>query len=104
LTSDFRLQTLTFKVRVFYLQALTSQAHVPSRHGRGDRAAVSRRHGAGADGDAKTAANRGAALRAVYIPNGAIMDRWIPEKVGCSSSLPILKPLERFKESVVVTT
>jgi hypothetical protein len=54
---------------------------------------------------AKTAANPAPRFGAVYIPNGAIMDRWIPEKVGAGFEFtPILKPLERFKESVVVVT
>src|SRR5436190_5411186 len=54
---------------------------------------------------AKTAANPAPRFGAVYIPNGAIMDRWIPEKVGTGFEFtPILKPLETFKESVVVVT
>src|SRR5436190_23981668 len=54
---------------------------------------------------ARTAANPAPRFGAVYIPNGAIMDRWIPEKVGAGFEFtPILKPLERFKESVVVVT
>ena len=54
---------------------------------------------------AKTAANPAPRFGAVYIPNGAIMDQWIPEKVGAGFEFtPILKPLEPFRESVVVVT
>jgi len=42
---------------------------------------------------------------AIYVPNGAIMEQWIPEVVGAGFDFkPILKPLEPFKESVVVVT
>ena len=42
---------------------------------------------------------------AIYVPNGAIMEQWIPEAVGAGFEFtPILKPLEPFKESVVVVT
>src|SRR5262245_17309003 len=41
----------------------------------------------------------------IYIPNGAIMEQWIPERVGAGFEFkPILKPLEPFKEQVVVVT
>ena len=54
---------------------------------------------------AKTAANPAPRFGAVYIPNGAIMDKWIPEKVGVGFEFtPILKPLEPFRESIVVVT
>jgi hypothetical protein len=39
----------------------------------------------------------------VYVPNGAIMDQWIPKSTGRGFEFsPILKPLEPFKESLVV--
>ncbi len=42
---------------------------------------------------------------AVYIPNGAIMEQWIPEAVGTGFAFtPILKPLETFKDQLVVVT
>jgi hypothetical protein len=42
---------------------------------------------------------------AIYVPNGAIMEQWIPERVGAGFEFkPILKPLEAFKEQVVVVT
>src|SRR5215208_1891221 len=42
---------------------------------------------------------------AVYIPNGAIMEQWIPDQVGAGFEFkPILKPLERFKDSIVLVT
>ena len=42
---------------------------------------------------------------AVYVPNGAIMEQWIPERVGTGFEFkPILEPLEVFKEQVVVVT
>jgi Protein of unknown function (DUF1552) len=40
---------------------------------------------------------------AVYIPNGAIMDQWIPKAVGSGFEFtPILKPLEPFRDSLAV--
>ena len=54
---------------------------------------------------ARTAANPAPRFGAVYIPNGAIMEQWIPAKVGTGFEFtPILKPLERFRDSVVVVT
>src|SRR5262245_10967849 len=42
---------------------------------------------------------------AVYIPNGAIMEQWIPDQVGAGFEFkPILEPLEPFKESIVLVT
>src|SRR4026208_1603808 len=42
---------------------------------------------------------------AIYIPNGAIMEQWIPEIVGPGFDIkPILKPLEPFKDQMVVVT
>jgi hypothetical protein len=54
---------------------------------------------------AKTAANPAPRFGAVYIPNGAIMEQWIPAKVGAGFEFtPILKPLEPLQDSVVVVT
>src|SRR5689334_4744795 len=42
---------------------------------------------------------------AIYVPNGAIMEQWIPERVGAGFDFkPILKPIESFKEQMVVVT
>ena len=42
---------------------------------------------------------------AVYVPNGAIMEQWIPGAVGTGFEfMPILKPLEPFKDQVVVVS
>jgi len=44
-------------------------------------------------------------LGCVYIPHGAIMDRWTPAASGAGFEFtPILKPLEPFRNSVVVVT
>jgi hypothetical protein len=41
----------------------------------------------------------------VYIANGAIMEQWIPDEVGAGFTFtPILKPLEPFKDQVVVVS
>ena len=42
---------------------------------------------------------------AIYVPNGAIMEQWIPERVGAGFEFkPILKPLETFQDQVVVVS
>ncbi len=42
---------------------------------------------------------------AIYVPNGAIMEQWIPEAVGAGFELkPIHKPLEPFKDQLVVVS
>src|SRR5215510_8282132 len=42
---------------------------------------------------------------AIYVPNGAIMEQWIPDTVGAGFDFkPILKPIEKFKDQMVVTT
>jgi hypothetical protein len=42
---------------------------------------------------------------AVFVPNGAIVDEWTPKAAGSGFDLPtILKPLEAFKESLVVVS
>jgi len=54
---------------------------------------------------AKTAATPQRRFGAVYIPHGAIMERYTPAKVGTSFDFtPILKPLEPFKDHVVVVS
>jgi len=52
---------------------------------------------------AKTAAAPPMRFGAIYVPMGAIMDRWTPTQVGTGFDFtPILKPLEPYKEHVVV--
>jgi hypothetical protein len=42
---------------------------------------------------------------AVFVPNGAIMEQWIPSTPGTGFEFtPILKPLEPFRESLVVVS
>ena len=42
---------------------------------------------------------------AVFIPNGAIVEQWTPTAAGVGFELsPILKPIERFKQSLVVVS
>src|SRR5262245_37663837 len=42
---------------------------------------------------------------AIYIPNGAIMEQWIPEIVGPGFDIkPILKPIDTFKDQLVLVT
>ncbi len=54
---------------------------------------------------AQTAARPRKRLGCVYIPHGAIMDRWTPAASGAGFEFtPILKPLEPFRDSIVVVT
>src|SRR3954462_1474669 len=54
---------------------------------------------------AQTAAKPKPRFGAVYFPNGAIVDQWIPDQVGAGFDLkPILKPLEPFKDQMVLVT
>jgi hypothetical protein len=54
---------------------------------------------------AKTAATPQRRFGAVYIPHGAIMDRYAPAQAGAGFEFtPILKPLEPFREHVVVVS
>ncbi len=42
---------------------------------------------------------------AVFVPNGAIVEQWIPKTAGSSFDLPtILQPLERYKDTLVVVS
>ncbi|MEO8257906.1 MAG: DUF1552 domain-containing protein [Acidobacteriota bacterium] len=53
----------------------------------------------------KTAANPKPRLGFVYIPHGVIMDDWTPTTAGAGFEFtPILKPLEPFRDSVVVVS
>ncbi|HZM97130.1 MAG TPA: DUF1552 domain-containing protein [Vicinamibacterales bacterium] len=53
----------------------------------------------------KTAAAARKRLGCIYIPHGCIMDRWTPASEGAGFEFtPILKPLEPFRDSLVVVT
>jgi hypothetical protein len=53
----------------------------------------------------KTAAASRKRLGCVYIPHGAIMDRWTPATSGTGFELtPILQPLEPFRDALTVVT
>ena len=54
---------------------------------------------------AQTAANPRTRFGAVFVPNGAIVEQWSPATTGAGFEFtPILKPLERFRESLVVVS
>src|SRR4029079_12703926 len=54
---------------------------------------------------AKTAATPQNGFGAVYIPHGAILERYTTAKVGTGFDFtPILKPLQPFKDNVVVVS
>jgi hypothetical protein len=54
---------------------------------------------------AKTAASPTPRLGFVYLPHGAIMDRWTPAQEGTGFEFtPILKPLEPFREHVDIVS
>src|SRR6266446_4981580 len=54
---------------------------------------------------ARAASNSGSRLAFVYVPHGAIMDKWTPKTEGADFEFtPILKPLEPFREYVNVVS
>jgi hypothetical protein len=54
---------------------------------------------------AQSAARPRPRFGAVYFPNGAIVEQWIPDQVGTGFEFkPILKPLEPFKDQMVLVT
>src|SRR5436305_8120422 len=54
---------------------------------------------------AKTAASPASRLGFVYLPHGAIMDKWTPAQEGANFEFsPILKPLEPFREYVDIVS
>ena len=60
-------------------------------------------HAPGADALQKTAAKPSPRLGFVYIPHGAIMDKWTPATEGKGFEFtPILKPLEPYRDHVNV--
>src|SRR5512144_3005392 len=54
---------------------------------------------------AQTAARPRARLGFVYVPHGAIMDRWTPATEGAGFEFsPILKPLEPFRDRLTIVS
>ena len=54
---------------------------------------------------AQTAATPKTRFGAVFVPNGAIVEQWSPSTTGAGFEFtPILKPLERFRDSLVVVS
>jgi hypothetical protein len=54
---------------------------------------------------ARAATNSGTRLAFVYVPHGAIMDRWTPKTEGADFEFtPILKPLEPFRQYLNVVS
>src|SRR4029450_2319716 len=52
----------------------------------------------------KTAAKAKSRLGIVYVPHGAVMDKWTPVTDGALELSPILQPLAAFKDRLVVIT
>ena len=51
----------------------------------------------------KTAARSASRLAFVYVPNGAVMDKWTPTETGRGFALsPTLTPLEPFRDQALV--
>jgi len=54
---------------------------------------------------AKTAANQKTRFGAVYVPHGVILEQWTPKTVGKGFDiLPVMKPLEPYRDSMVVVS
>src|SRR5262245_7192957 len=54
---------------------------------------------------ARTAAAAKKRLACVYVPHGVILDQWTPAAAGSDFELkPILKPLEAFRQQMVVVS
>jgi hypothetical protein len=54
---------------------------------------------------AQTPARPRTRFGAIYFPNGAIVDQWIPQQVGRGFEfMPILKPVEAFKDQLVLVS
>src|SRR2546425_912634 len=54
---------------------------------------------------AQAATNSGSRLAFIYVPHGAIMDKWTPKTEGADFEFtPILKPLEPFRQYVNVVS
>ena len=50
----------------------------------------------------RTAANPRIRLGLCFMPHGAVMNNWTPKEAGALELSPILKPLEPYKDQVVV--
>jgi hypothetical protein len=54
---------------------------------------------------AQTPARPKTRFGAIYFPNGAIVEQWIPDTAGAGFEFkPILKPLEAFKDQIVIVS
>jgi hypothetical protein len=54
---------------------------------------------------AKTAANPRTRFGAIYVPHGVILEQWIPKTVGTGFDfLPVMKPLEPFKNQLAIVS
>jgi hypothetical protein len=54
---------------------------------------------------AQTPARPKTRFGAIYFPNGAIVEQWIPDQAGAGFEFkPILKPLEKFKDQMVIVS
>jgi hypothetical protein len=54
---------------------------------------------------AQTPARPKTRFGAIYFPNGAIVEQWIPDQTGAGFEFkPILKPLEKFKDQIVIVS
>ena len=54
---------------------------------------------------AQTPARPKTRFGAIYFPNGAIVEQWIPDQAGAGFEFkPILRPLEKFKDQIVIVS
>src|SRR6187431_502393 len=54
---------------------------------------------------AQAATNSGTRLAFIYLPHGAIMDRWTPKTEGADFEFtPILQPLEKFRDRMNIVS
>jgi uncharacterized protein DUF1552 len=54
---------------------------------------------------AQTAATPRLRFGAVYVPHGVILEQWVPRTVGTGFEfLPVMKPLEPFRDSLAVVS
>ena len=90
---------------MFITRSVTAAPDVPARHGRHAGAAAARRDGAGADGAAKTAASPQRASGSSTSRTASSWTSGRPTTAGADFELtPILKPLEPFRDSLVVVS
>src|SRR5206468_827986 len=66
---------------------------------------ISQRQGPAMTALAQTPAKAVRRLAVVYHPNGVVYENWVPKGIGAGFELsPILAPLERFRNQLVVVT